>query len=183
MHLIGICGKKGSGKDTAGAALISQGYHQIAFAGALKAMLASLYKYMSIDPETAEKMINGDLKEMPVSELGGKSTRYAMQTLGTEWGRMCVDKDIWINIAIQKAIQFGKAVITDVRFCNEARAIQDAGGIVVRIYRKANDIEDYHVSEIELDNVEPDFTIYNDLTLDVLRKKIQAIAQDYERRN
>lgn len=183
MHLIGICGKKGSGKDTAGSALIGQGYHQIAFAGALKAMTAALYEYLRLDAVTASKMIYGNLKEMPVPELCGKSTRYAMQTLGTEWGRLCIDKDLWINIAIQKAQQFGKAVITDVRFPNEAKAIQDAGGIIVRIYRKNGEIDDYHPSEIELDSIDGDYTIYNDSTLDILRKKIQAIAQEYERRN
>lgn len=146
-------------------------------------MTSCLFKYLNIDPETAEKMIHGDLKEMPVPELGGKTTRYAMQTLGTEWGRQCIDKDIWINIAVQKAKQCRKAVITDVRFPNEAKAIQEAGGIVVRIYRNGSDIEDYHPSEIELDNIEADATIYNDSSLDVLRRKIRSIAEDYETRN
>jgi Deoxynucleotide monophosphate kinase len=183
MNLIGICGKKGSGKDTAGAALVEQGYQQIAFAGALKAMTSCLFRYLNLDPITTVKMIYGDLKEMPVPELGGRSTRYAMQTLGTEWGRLCIDKDLWINIAIQRAQQFRKAVITDVRFPNEAKAIQNAGGIVVRIYRNGCTVDDYHPSEIELDNVDADYTIYNDSSLETLLRKIKEIAKEYETRH
>ena len=34
-----------------------------------------------------EAHIEGALKEVPCELLGGKTPRYAMQTLGTEWGR------------------------------------------------------------------------------------------------
>ena len=29
---------------------------------------------------------------------GGKTPRYLMQTLGTEWGRMMVDGDLWVEL-------------------------------------------------------------------------------------
>lgn len=179
MNLIGICGKKGSGKDAAGAALASIGYHQVAFAEALKLMTARLYEYLKFDESTANKMIYGDLKEMPVPELGGHSTRYAMQTLGTEWGRLCLDRDLWVNIGIAKAKQYDKAVITDVRFPNEAEAIKEQGGIIIRILREiADNAKDEHASEM-IDNIVPDFFVDNNGSLQDLKRKILEIEANW----
>lgn len=75
--------------------------------------------------------------------------RLAMQTLGTEWGRRLYG-NIWI-VATMNTIQgsdHDKWVIPDVRFRNEVHAIQDRGGLVVRLLRgkMAHD----HQSEIEM---------------------------------
>ncbi len=183
MQLIGICGKKGSGKDTAGATLASIGYRQVAFAEALKLMMARLYEYLKLDSGTASKMIFGDLKEMPVPELGGHSTRYAMQTLGTEWGRLCLDRDLWVNIGIAKAKQYDKAVITDVRFPNEAEAIKEQGGIIIRVLRETSDkAKDEHASEM-IDNIVPDYFVDNNAGLQDLKTEILVIEENYARRN
>ncbi len=180
MQLIGICGKKGSGKDTAGATLASIGYHQVAFAEALKLMMARLYEYLKLDSVTASKMIFGDLKEMPVPELGGHSTRYAMQTLGTEWGRLCLDRDLWVNIGIAKAKQYGKAVITDVRFPNEAEAIKEQGGVIIRLLRTDALTGDGHASE-QVDNIVPDYFVDNNESLQNLKLRILEIENEYAR--
>lgn len=179
MQLIGICGKKGSGKDTAGATLASIGYHQVAFAEALKLMMARLYEYLKLDSVTASKMIFGDLKEMPVPELGGHSTRYAMQTLGTEWGRLCLDRDLWVNIGVAKAKQYDKAVITDVRFPNEAEAIKEQGGVIIRVLRDEPDAaRDNHASEM-IDNIVPDYFVDNNGSLQDLKGRILEIEREY----
>jgi hypothetical protein len=183
MHLIGICGKKGSGKDSAAKGLIRSGYRPFAFARPLKVMLTALFDYLDINPSTIDRMLNEDLKEMPVPDLEGHTTRYALQTLGTEWGRMCLDKDIWINIAIAKAKQYHKTVITDVRFANEASAIKAAGGLVIRIVRdSADSARDEHASEA-VDSVIPDFYADNNGSIEDLQERILNIANEYERRN
>ena len=48
-----------------------------------------------------------------------------------------VADDIWIRLALQRADRFERAVISDVRFDNEAQAIKDAGGSVWLVTRPA----------------------------------------------
>lgn len=128
LKLIGLIGRKGSGKDTAALTLLSQGYRNVKFAGALKDMLRCLLAYQGTDQETIERMVEGDLKETPTPLLGGREPRYAMQTLGTEWGRYLIASDLWVRTAIRRASGH-HTVITDVRFPNEVDAVHEAGGV------------------------------------------------------
>lgn len=126
--LIGLLGRKGSGKDTAALTLLEQGYQNVKFAGALKEMIRSLLAYQGLDGETIERMVEGDLKEVATDYLAGATPRFAMQTVGTEWGRDLIASDLWVRTAIKKA-GVAKTVITDVRFPNEMDAVVSAGGI------------------------------------------------------
>jgi hypothetical protein len=177
MKLIGITGRKKSGKDTAARALITEGYWPLRFAGGLKAMVACLLTYMGIEPATIEKMIDGDLKEMPFPYLEGKSCRQIMQTLGTEWGRDCVGRDLWVHICMERAKSYDKVVVTDVRFKNEEKAIREAGGKIVKIERPTL-VRDDHPSEA-IDKIHPDLIIMNTGTIKYLQEKIT----EYARRN
>lgn len=126
--LIGLLGRKGSGKDTAALTLLAQGYQNVKFAGALKDMLRCLLAYQGVDAETVERMVEGGLKEVPTPYLAGQEPRWAMQTLGTEWGRKLIATDLWVGTAIRRAGDH-KTVITDVRFPNEMDAVVQAGGV------------------------------------------------------
>jgi hypothetical protein len=130
--LVGLIGKRGSGKDTAASVLEAHGFQNVKFAGALKAMLRTLLTYQGVDDETVERMIDGDLKESPTPYLSGRSPRYAMQTLGTEWGRVLMDPDFWLNSSMGRATS-APSVISDVRFPNECAAIRNAGGTLIRL--------------------------------------------------
>lgn len=155
-------------------------YTQMHFAQFLKAMMHTLLLRLGIDPTTSLAMIDGDLKEMPVPQLCGKSTRHAMQTLGTEWGRDCIDKDFWVQATLRGAVAAGKAVISDVRFKNEAAAIKEHGGVLVQIVRDAAPNGDSHTSE-KIDFT-PDYTILNNGTIEELTQHILEIDDDYERK-
>lgn len=129
--IIGLTGLAGSGKSTAAMHLVERhGFQRVRFAGPLKAMLAAL--------GCTPAEIDGDRKEMPCELLGGKTPRWAMQTLGTEWGRNLIASDLWIR-AWQHAVAQVPAgvpiVVDDCRFANEAAAIQAAGGSIIRIVR------------------------------------------------
>lgn len=69
--------------------------------------------------------------------------RTVLQLLGTEYGRALSDS-LWVDIALQKAQALNKngltVAIKDTRFVNEARAIKEAGGQVVRIRRPSLDL-------------------------------------------
>lgn len=163
--LVGLIGRKGSGKDTAAEALEAHGFQNVKFAGALKAMLRTLLAYQGADEDTIRRMIDGDLKEVETSLLGGKTPRFAMQTLGTEWGRDLIDPDFWLNTAMAKAAM-GDTVITDVRFPNEVKAVADAGGSVIRILVKGKTVFDGgvgegHASETLMDELPADAEVVN----------------------
>jgi hypothetical protein len=84
--------------------------------------------------------------------------RYALQTLGTEWGRDCY-QSVWIEYGVRIAQELikgystysekdglkftekdvgeiGGAVFSDLRFKNEFEAVRKAGGILIRIKRE-----------------------------------------------
>ena len=107
----------------------------------------------------------------------GKSIRYMLQTLGTEWGRNLIHPDIWILEAERRLKQMSNAndtdgvIITDCRFPNEADKIHEMGGKVIRIVRPNNPLTATvnsvgvgaaHLSEQGLSSDKIDYTIIND---------------------
>lgn len=128
--VIGFAGRIGCGKTTAAVELYRYGFTRVRFAGPFKAMLRSL--------GLTEREIDGDHKELPCELLGGKTPRYAMQTLGSEWGRALIDPQLWLNAwlrSIEKVPPNVPIVADDVRFANEAAAIHAMGGVVIRVVR------------------------------------------------
>jgi len=100
------------------------------------------------------EQIEGSEKEIPCALLGGNTTRYAMQRLGTEFGRDLIDSNLWIR-AWQNALSLVPpgvgVVVDDCRFPNEAAAVQAAGGILVRIERPGAGAAGYqHSSETHM---------------------------------
>jgi hypothetical protein len=164
--LIGLIGKKGSGKDTAAEGLEAYGFQNVKFAGALKAMLRTLLAYQGADEDTIGRMIDGDLKEVPTEYLNGKTPRFAMQTLGTEWGRTLIGPDFWLDTAMKKAAT-GDTVITDCRFPNEVDAVKNQGGTVIRIVAEGQTVFDEtavgvdHASETLMEQLPEDVVIAN----------------------
>jgi hypothetical protein len=61
--------------------------------------------------------------------------------------------------------EYPKWIITDVRFPNEVKAIEDRGGIVIRISSNRVDYTDNHPSETSLDKVKFEYNINNNGTL------------------
>jgi hypothetical protein len=75
------------------------------------------------------------VKELPTERLNGHTVRFALQTLGTEWGRNIMGADFWVKQWEATLDGLPGAVADDVRFVNEAQAIMSRGGIVLRIER------------------------------------------------
>ena len=105
------------------------------------------------------------------------TNRELLQIFGTEVGRS-ISKNIWVNALIndyKKEVSSGLPInwlITDVRFPNEVEAIKNNGGIVIRINRNTDRV-DNHLSESALDNYK-DFNavINNNGTLEELLETI-----------
>jgi len=170
-HIIGFTGRKRSGKDTAAEALHPFGYESLSFAFLIKEMLGVMLEHQGATDEEIHGMLYGDYKEVPTPLLGGKTPRHAMQTLGTEWGRALISDSIWVDATLRAALQVPLVVIPDVRFPNEVKAIQDHGGLVVRITR-AGAVVDDHDSERFIDELEVDFELENDGTVEDLHDKV-----------
>ena len=99
-------------------------------------------------------------ENIPGCDMSGPmSARQFMQHLGTDIMRK-IYEPIWVQSCIRKIQreQSSLAIIADVRFPNEAKAIEDAGGRVVRLTRQV--YNDNHSSEVALD--EYPFTDYID---------------------
>lgn len=166
--LIGLTGRKGAGKDTVAAVLFERGFANLKFAGALKAMIAELLRYQGADEATIDRMIEGDLKEVPTDLLAGKTPRWAMQSLGTEWGRDLIGENLWVDATMNKAATLPQVVITDVRFPNECAAVQEAGGRMIRINPVGSGCTtDIHESEAHIDRLPVDAAFDNDKSLGI----------------
>lgn len=140
--LIGLTGKAGAGKSFAAKRLIEKhGFVLIKFADPLKNMLRAL--------GLTDDHLEGHLKEVPCNILAGKTPRFAMQTLGTEWGRNIIDDQLWLNQFWRRATAPGmrNVVCDDVRFPNEADLIKQIGGHIVHITGSKNLSLHTHASE------------------------------------
>lgn len=161
--IIALCGRKGSGKTTLAKQLSGLGYKNFKLADPLKSMLDNLLAYQGVDEFTRHRMLEGDLKEVPSIYLENQTPRYAMQTLGTEW-RDLISKDLWLNILVRRLNKDHFYVIDDLRFKHEAEKIKSLDGIIVLVKRNFFYKEDNHASEVELFEIFPSITIFNNST-------------------
>lgn len=161
--VVGVVGKAGSGKDSALKFFQEVGSYtwvgQWAFANPLK-------KIAEIMGFTKEQLVDRKLKET-VDEFWGISPRKFLQMCGTEMFRDVWREDVWIKLAtrdIQKLLTTRDIVfVTDVRFPNEAKAIKEMGGIIVRVERPGfeNGVDPNHPSEKLVDTIPYDLKIEN----------------------
>lgn len=143
--LIGLTGRAGAGKDSVAAIMAKHGYQRYSMAGPLKRGIEAMF---NLPPSIWDDRV---AKEAAIPWLG-RSPRYLAQTLGTEWGRDMVAKDLWLKLMEQRweEIRVGpnpRMVITDVRFNDEAERIIDSNGLVFRVLREGVAAVEGHVSE------------------------------------
>lgn len=181
-RIIGLHGKKYTGKDTAALGLIECGYTRLAFADELRAMLYDLDPIVHTDNQGRvfrwQEVWDADgydtLKTLP-------EARRLMQVFGTEVIR-ARDQDFWVNRVVEKIQrdEYTKPwVITDVRFDNEAKAIRALGGEVCEIIRDTSAYDghgDGHSSERGITRALIDYTIYNSSTVEALHELVRNVA-------
>lgn len=175
--IVGITGLAGSGKSTAALRMRTHhGFHTVKFSAPLKNMLRTL--------GLEERHIEGDLKEVPCDLLGGQTPRHAMITLGTEWGRNLISPKLWVNAWKRSVSEHFSAyprtpaLTDDLRFLDEAEALEDFDGIVIRIVRPGQGDTGSHVSETEMSQIKADYEILNDGTKERLWFKIDTLIRD-----
>lgn len=178
MKIVAFCGLAGSGKSTAAEYLADEyGFTRTRLATPLKAMLRAYLATVGVDGVTVERMIEGDLKEVPSDVLAGRTPRYTMQTLGCEFGRDIMGPSFWVHAwkrACDEALGAGAwgVCVEDVRFPDEAEAIRAKGGKVICIVRPGLTVGS-HRSEAM--GFSPDHTIRNDGPVEILCARLDGI--------
>jgi hypothetical protein len=183
VKLIGATGKAGSGKDTLALGLADElefnyNFEIYHFADPIKKALNVMFGW------TMDQWDDREWKETPVVGIE-KSPRQLAQTLGTEWGRHLVDRDLWLKIAMERYMKFREysasvplphnlygepiesvMIVPDVRFANEAYWICKEGGTVIEVSRGSPDTESLHLSEAGVPDEYITHSIVNDGTID-----------------
>lgn len=151
--IIGITGKKGSGKSSIADYIVDKyGYTQMSWADPLK---ATIYAFFGITPEQEYEMKNDpgikvlliDDSEQPI--IHEQTLRKFEQVLGTEVGREIFGEDHWVNL-LDDRYSYGEndnIVISDCRFPNEYNWIKNRDGIIINVVRPHLDDADMHESE------------------------------------
>jgi len=183
MRNIGLIGKMGSGKDTAARLLTERfGYERVAFADPLKDMVREADPIVAYEPAGFGPLpihLSEVLRRMSFEEAKREYTevRRSLQRIGQGVRRL--DPDYWVNLALQSVHAAEKAgfpvVVTDVRYPNEAAALERAGFLMVRIEREQRGAMTMreiraamHESETALDNYTAEVTIHNEHNVSAL---------------
>jgi len=158
--LIGLSGKKRSGKSSATEYLVNKyNFKSVSWAYALKQIVGKqLLGLTDVEMET-------DIKEN-INLFWGRSPRHLLQIIGTDCFRDRVHPDFWVKVCerdiLKPLIAAGEnIVLSDCRFPNEAGCIRGNGGTMVRITRMGYHPAsvDMHPSETALDKYDFDFQI------------------------
>lgn len=153
-----------------------------------------------------------DDHKVAIAEKWIPTYRWLLQQLGTEAIRDTIHTNAWVNALFadhkplglnheiyksiedknnlpNEAFSYPNWIITDMRFPNELKAIQDRKGITLRINRwdlsrgtiqqqKEWSKVNAHFSETALDEAQFDFTIENDGTMQELVEKVRLMLLD-----
>lgn len=179
--LVGLCGRARAGKSVAARHLVEKhGFVELSFAEPLRAFIRDL---LGVDAGTLE-----NIKDAPHPLLCDKTPRYAMQRLGTEWGRHTISNTLWIDVCMRKAqvaLAEGKdVVISDIRFDNEAAQVKELGGTILKILRPDAPMigTATHPSERGISHDHVDAFVMNDTTPDVLKQRIDKEVVRYKKK-
>lgn len=179
MKLIGLAGRMGVGKDTVAAMLRPHGYERLAFADALRDEVAEAIHtgdYPAPECLTAEALEAFGMAK--VAEVYSKPTTPRMRALLQQWGteyRRSQREDYWVSIMREKLATVEAAVISDVRFPDEADLVHELGGEVWWIVRPGC-TGNGHISESVA--FVPDRVLDNSGSFDHLRAQVERALKE-----
>ncbi len=164
MKIIGIAGLIGSGKDTLAQAIVrhNPSFTITHFAKLLKDQAGTIFRLSKDDMYTQEGKMRAlshpihmddyvehmsEVTGLPIQRrnLVATSPREILQYYGTEYVRS-VAPNYWSHSTVERLAD--DALVPDTRFANEAKAIWDVGGTVIRVVRDGKyTSESGHASE------------------------------------
>jgi hypothetical protein len=189
--LIGLTGRARAGKDSAASVLVEEfGFKRYAFADKLKSMALALDPLI---PDTVYEGLTGRLsthvkvKGWDAAKLNPEVRRF-LQVLGTEAVRDHLGENAWVQ-ALEVQLEEEnpeRAVITDVRFPNEAEFIRTSPGFaelwkMERVNPDGtpydNGVGDAHASEALIDTLSADVVV-SASSLDQLHGSIRELTAE-----
>src|SRR5690242_8685342 len=189
--IVGLSGKRGSGKDELSKKLYPLGWERWSYADELKRKIREEFGL------TIEQT-DGTLKEIPtqyVNEQGKALTPRDIMTLCGAYYR-AIDPLYWVKVVFKRlnetsfqtlnaVVHTRKIVITDVRFPNEVEYLKREGAKIIRINRPQH-LNIYKVpitdhTETQLDNYEFDYVIPAEKNIDFsdLEREAKIINDSY----
>lgn len=178
--IVGISGRANSGKDVIANHLIDNRImeRRVAFADYLKTFCSDIFNIpikvfydgkslitkIKVTPEITELIPNID----PSIEY--LTARDILQYFGTDVVRKFYP-NCWVN-ATMNNLTVDSTVIPDVRFVNEVEAIENHGGVVIRLTRNTTNMD--HISETALDDY--DFKYVYDNSNETVDQTLRGIT-------
>lgn len=198
--IIGIAGYARSGKDHAAGILrrkleadLGVQWNIVPMAGPMKDACRILFGF-------DDEQLYGDTKEQ-VDEYWGKTPRWTMQYMGTEFLREHFGADFHIrcpNGAIPRANRGENVIVPDIRFPNEVEAVHGAAGLTgvlikivarggvsggitypwyKRLWFKLCGIEPVHPSERYIRDMQTKYVINNGGSLQEFETSVARVAE------
>ena len=174
MSIILVTGKSGSGKSTLSKYIVDNydSYIEVALADKLKQLTFKLLQLFDVKIDSIDDLYNVNTKN--------KYRKY-LQNIGTECCRDVFGDDFWcdmLKLDLSKNI-----IISDIRYVNEMNYFMnkysDHDIISIKVVKKNSSTTfNNHSSELDIDQLQTDFTIENDFT-DSFFKKIDDTLNDY----
>lgn len=145
--IIGLVGKKGSGKDTFfKIANRAKNFKRMAFADPIKKKMSENFNIPleCIDRFKVDGLkIIGDSGEI-YSEISGRDFLRNFGMVMRSYDDKQFEKIVQSQIVSNKNTNY---IVTDVRFESEANLIKELGGVLVRIKTENEDTSDHHITE------------------------------------
>jgi hypothetical protein len=171
-HIIGLIGKKHSGKDM---------FYNLCIELYLERKISLPSKRFAFaDAVKDEYCMNKNISRLELNR-DKELHRVGLQELGTN--RRKDTPNYWVKKIGDELLLFNKypyrffsdhlIIVTDCRFQNEATFIQELGGKLIRIRRDETDSSnDTHISETELENIPYDYPLRNEGKKDLYKMQI-----------
>jgi hypothetical protein len=195
--IIGLSGYAKSGKDTV-AEIIQElqpdKWEVKKFSGKLKqiaSILTGIPAFKFEDQHFKSSMLGEEWWKNYGDFYHQTTVRDFLQVLGTDAIRNGLHSNAWVNALmvdyhedereeridnyIKKVSPPCSWIVTDVRFPNEAEAIKDRGGVIIRIDRPGVEPVNAHPSETALDNWDFDYRIANASDLVALKQTVEVL--------
>lgn len=181
--IVGLGHQAQVGKDTAARILVEKyGFTRLAFADALRAVA------YDINPLITGASLSGEGRARPlrlrnlVDEVGWERAKHVnsevrrfLQALGLA-ARDHVHPDVWVDAVLAKIDPSRDYVVTDVRFENEFKALDEMAGVLIKITRKnrlgLSPVLADHPSETQLADAPWHHTIANDYDFEFLESEL-----------
>lgn len=198
MTVIGLTGFAQSGKDSAASFLAEFGFKRLAFADALRSSVFNLNPVICVARESCRAgwgRVQTIIEEMGYEEAKKRYPEYRelLQRMGTEVGRELYGESFWVDQVLDQIMVDGQIVknaagevllglypgdfvITDVRFPNEADAVQSVGGKIYKVVRPGTGAVNNHISDTGIDSLPTDGEILNDGDMDTFRARVLEVA-------